>query len=363
MSAAKQERQRGSLQALWHRKVATSVIVALLVAVTTTVLDVIRTVGAPAVFVRINESVTRLAVMVVVTTALIVMALDLLTTRLLHERHRKTRRELMTDHTETRLKHLGDLRSLVEASKRLKKVFTPDWFNEVKEVIVKARGEPSLKLETHTAFIGYLHDALLDPERHNLLKEVDGALDLISETARRALSDKLRMVSRGTDDYVSAVFEALVVQKFVVRGLLVQYEPILASGKPDAQVKLADQDVLIEARATLDSSFPRPNGAYDPKDHGRKLAGKIQEKYQGQLSAAALPVILFLALNMNLRFDDEEIQVAFEMITADAGSAVVSALVLSDDFRARRFKLWLHPGAKKPLSEAAQGELRRVLDL
>src|SRR6266571_3036492 len=125
----------------------------------------------------------------------------------------------MTDHTETRLRHLEELRSLVEASKRLKKVFTPDWFDEVKALIVKARGEPSLKLETHTAFIGYLNDALLDPERHNLLKEVDEALDLISETARRALSDKLRMVSRGTDDYVSAVFEALVVHKFVVRGL------------------------------------------------------------------------------------------------------------------------------------------------
>jgi len=259
----------------------------------------------------------------------------------------------MTDHTETRLKHLEGLRSLVDASKRLKKVFPPDWFDEVEALIVKARGEPSLKLETHTAFIGYLHDALLDPERHNLLKEVDEALDLISETARRALSEKLRMVSRGTDDYVSAVFEALVVQKFVARGLLVQYEPILDSGKPEAQVKLADQDVLIEARATLDSSFQRPNGAYDPEDHGRKLAGKIQEKYQGQLRAATLPAILFLGLNVNLHFDDAEIRVAFDTISADAASAVLSAMVLADDFRARRFKVWPNPEAGRPLSDAA----------
>lgn len=65
----------------------------------------------------------------------------------------------MTDHTETRLKHLEDLRSLVEASTRLNEVFTADWFDEVKALIVEARGEPRLKLETHTAFIGYLHDA------------------------------------------------------------------------------------------------------------------------------------------------------------------------------------------------------------
>lgn len=268
----------------------------------------------------------------------------------------------MTDHTEARLRHLEELRSLAEWSKRLKTVFTADWFEEVRGLILKARGKPGLELETHPAFIGYLHDALLDPERPNLLKEMDDALDLISETARRALSDKLRMVSRGTDDYVSAVFETLVVQKFVARGLLVEYEPIITSGRPEAKVKLADQDALVEARATLDSSFVRPKRAYDPKALGLKLAGKIQEKYQGQLSAAPLPAILFLALNVNLRFDDAEMPVAFETIAADAGSAVLSAVVLSDDFRARSFKVWLHPRATRPLSEAAQAELRRVVD-
>lgn len=268
----------------------------------------------------------------------------------------------MTDHTESRLKHLEEMRSLIEGSKRLKKVFTAEWLDDVKALILKARDEPSLKLQTHTAFIGYLHDALLDPERPNLLKEVDEALDRISDTARRALSDKLRMVSRGTDDYVSAVFETLVVQRFVVHGLMVEYEPIIASGRPEAKVKLADQDVFVEARATLDSSFPRRNGAYDPKDLGRKLAGKVQEKYQDQLSAATLPVILFVALNVNLHFDDEEINVAFAAIEADASSAVVSAVVLSDDFRARRFKVWLHPSAKRPLSAEAQKELFRILD-
>ena len=91
------------------------------------------------------------------------------------------------------------------------------------------------------------------------MKEVDQALDLISETARRTLSDKLRMVSRGTDDYVSAVFETLVVQRFVARGLLVEYEPIITSGKPEAKVKLVDQEMFIEARAT-----------------GRELTGRLR---------------------------------------------------------------------------------------
>src|SRR5262249_9198438 len=152
--------------------------------------------------------------------------------------------------------------------------------------------------------------------------------DAISETARRALSDKLRLVAGKSDDYVSTVFEVLVVGRFVAQGLLVEYEPMIDSGRPEAKVKVADQEILIEARATLDSSFPRPNGAYDPKDLGRKLAGKIQEKYQAQLSAAAVPVVLFLALNMNLRFDDEEIRVAFDTIVADGASAVLSAVVL-----------------------------------
>jgi hypothetical protein len=267
----------------------------------------------------------------------------------------------MADHTEARLRHLAELESLVESSKRLKKVFTPEWFEEVKDSVVKAQGEPGLKLETHTAFIGYLHDALLDPKRPNLLQEVDEALDLISETARRALSDKLRMVSRGTDDYVSAVFETLVVQRFTARGLLVEYEPTIGSGRPEALVKLADQDVLVEARATLDSSFARPKLAYDPKDLGLKLAGKVQEKYEGQLRAAAVPAILFLALNINLRFEDTEMPVAFEAIVANPDSGVLSAVVLVDDYRARSFEVWLHPGARRPLSEEALRELHRVL--
>jgi hypothetical protein len=269
----------------------------------------------------------------------------------------------MTDHTASRLRHLEKLRALVDSSKRVKAVFTADWFEEVNALILKAKGEPSLKLETHTAFIGYLHDALLDPERPNLLKEVDEALDRISETARRALTDKLRMVSRATADYVSVVFETLVVQRFVARGLLVEYEPIIKSGRPEGRVRLADQDVLIEARATLDSSFARPTLAYDPKDLGLKLAGKVEEKYKGQLSAATVPAILFLGLNVNLRFEDAEMPAAFDAIVADPDSGVLSAVVLSDDFRARRFQVWLHPGAARPLSQGAQEELHRLLDL
>jgi hypothetical protein len=269
----------------------------------------------------------------------------------------------VTDHTERRLQHLEALRGLVDASRRLKKVFTSEWFDDVKAVILRARGEPGLELPTHPAFIGYLHDAVLDPARLNLLTEVDEALDSISETARRTLSDKLRMVPRGTDDYVSAVFEILVVQKFVGRGLLVEYEPNIGSGRPEAKVKLGGDEVLIEARATLDSTFARPATAFDPKDLGLKLAGKILEKCQGQLRAATLPVVLFLGLNVNLRFEDAEIGVAWEAIAADASSAVLSAIVLSDDFRARRFELWRHPMPTMPLADATQEELRRVLDL
>lgn len=265
--------------------------------------------------------------------------------------------------TRIRLSQLKELRSAVESTRRLKEVFDNRWFEDVRELILRAWREPSLKLDSHPAFIGYLHDALLDPERRNLLKEVDEALDSISEAAQRRLSDKLRKVARGTDDYVSVVFEVLVVQRFVAEELLVEYEPRIASGRPEASVTLAGQRALVEARATLDSSFSRPSGAYEPKDLGLRLAGKIQEKYQGQLSAATVPAVLFVGLNVNLRFDDDEIRVAFDKVAADAGSAVLSAIVLSEDFRARRFKVWLNPRSKQPLSPKAQGVLDRVLGL
>ena len=72
---------------------------------------------------------------------------------------------------------------------------------------------------------------------------------------------------------------------------------------------------------------------------------------------------LFLALNVILRFDDAEVRVAFETITEDPGSAVLSAVVLSDDFSARCFNVGPNPRASRPLSEGAQKEIARVLDL
>ena len=63
------------------------------------------------------------------------------------------------------------------------------------------------------------------------------------------------------------------------------------------------------------------------------------------------------------RFADVEIRVALDTISGDAASAVLSAVVLADDFRARRFTVWPNPRAGKPLSDAAYKEIARVLDL
>jgi hypothetical protein len=101
--------------------------------------------------------------------------------------------------TERLQKRLEELRSLVDSSKRLKEVFDSNWFEGARESISNA--DESVTMKTHTAFIGYLQDALLEPDRPNLLRHVDDALDQISAAARRALflngNDALRLCAHG----------------------------------------------------------------------------------------------------------------------------------------------------------------------
>jgi len=253
---------------------------------------------------------------------------------------------------------LEKMRRLIQGTQHLSKVFDQRWFDEVKEIIYDARDKPGLVMPTHTAFIGFFHDAFWDNGGKNLLAELEEAFHTISTTAKKTLREKLGRVSRGADDYISTVFELLVVNRFASRGLMVEYEPVVPSGRPEAIILIDGKPAVIEARATMDSSFPRPDGFYDPRDLGAKLAGKIAEKYKGQLRDTGLPTILFVGLNVNLRFEELEIGETLKIIAADPRSEVLSAIVFVDDYRARDFRVWWPNGnARYPLSLTAQEQL------
>jgi hypothetical protein len=108
----------------------------------------------------------------------------------------------VTDHTALRMELLEKMRSLIQGTQHLSKVFDQRWFDEVKEIIHDARGKPGLVMPTHTAFIGFFHDAFWDNGGKNLLAELEQALHTISTTAKKTLREKLGRVSRGADDYI-----------------------------------------------------------------------------------------------------------------------------------------------------------------
>lgn len=264
------------------------------------------------------------------------------------------------DHTERRMARLEEMKAQVYAGKRLKEVFGDDWFEEARQAILAARGAPALKMPSHAAFIAFVLDDIMGHEA-NLVRELDEAFDVVSDVTRKRLSPRLRSVVGELDEYVSTAFEMLVLARFAKCGLLDEHEPKIESGRPEARVRLADQAVLIEARATLDGAFPISNGAVDPDEHAFKLASKLGEKYRGQLAAAEEPVVLFIALNQGLHLEGEEVRRALAMVEGDSASKVVSVIVVADDYKVRRCRTWRNPRAQRALTDDAHQELEKVL--
>lgn len=270
-------------------------------------------------------------------------------------------RESAEARTKSRLAHLEKFRVLLPSTECLKDVFDAAWLEAVREAIDAAHGRPSLQMKTYTAFIGYMQDAILNPEGPNLIEELDRAFSAIRGAVGKALANKLRLAAGDHLSYASTVFEVLLVGRFAAAGRLLEYEPVIASGRPEAKVQLGEA-VIIEARITADDSFRRPHPFFLPEEGAQRLVSKVEEKY-AQLAAAGAPTLLFLALNVNLHFDDMEVTLALDMIGADHASRMVSGIVLVDDFRARRFRLWRNPQATLPLSAVSEEALAGIVDL
>jgi hypothetical protein len=106
----------------------------------------------------------------------------------------------------------------------------------------------------------------------------------------------------------------------------------------------------------------RGGGMFNPTRMGHRLAAKAREKYAGQLAGATEPVILFMSLDAYVVQDIEPEAMLAELLQ-DQDSRVLSAIVFSDTYRAKNLKLWLHPDARHPLTDALVGDLGQLLQL
>jgi hypothetical protein len=243
------------------------------------------------------------------------------------------------------LEELQAMREMISKTERLGRVFPGEWFDAVLDEIIAWDGMQSFTTSQAGAFISFLQ---FGRGPGSLLQEIDKAFARLNDTTGRTLAKKLRDIPRNLNDgYVSTVFEILVTSRFEH---ILDYEPKLQSGTPEARVLLAGQKVLIEAIATRDMQL----GGNVPT-RVAALVAKARDKYAGQLSRAEEPVILFFGLNIGVH--DLHTRLLLGQIANDPTAHVLSGIVFSPTFHAQNFQLWINPAATFPLSADARAEL------
>ncbi|HEX4999193.1 MAG TPA: hypothetical protein VFY29_13280 [Terriglobia bacterium] len=254
-----------------------------------------------------------------------------------------------------KVRYLDEVRTMQRSMadfKNLPRIFTSEWFDSVIDEVIRWDGRSPFRTVSHGAFITHLQFGV---GSDGLLYRLDEAFSKITEASqRRAVMKKLRDMGGNLDAYISTIFEILVTSRFE---RILDYEPTLKSGHPEARVLLGDQAFLIEARATQDMA-PEPEGAFSPDYRGTILAAKAREKYEGQLSSAAEPVVLFFGLNAYV--NHFHVHAMLERIHDDDNASVLSAIMLSETCHALRLELWVNPKARFPLTERTVEELHQL---
>jgi hypothetical protein len=260
-----------------------------------------------------------------------------------------------------KLQHLEAMEKVVLKTKHLRRVLDSKWFDEVRAVIGAWDAASVFSIPTHPAYMGYYDDSALKSTGTNLIVEIDDAFDLILPFAGK-LTTKIHQIGSSTENYVPAVFEALIVARLARAGFLREYEPVLpGGGKAEARIEIAGQNILVEARSKVDEDRGS-GGAFNPYEMGKKLHGKIRKKYAGQYAAIGEPLVLFFSLDAGV-IQDIEPEAAITKILRDPKASTLSAVVFSDTYRGRNMWFWRNPRARHRLTRTAVACLRSVLNL
>ncbi len=246
-----------------------------------------------------------------------------------------------------KLDHVGKMEQLVSGTAHLRRVLTPRWFEELRAIVLAWNPKAIFELPTHTAFMGYYTDVVC--YAGDFLQTLDDAFERLSK--RGSVKQKLREIAGATAGYVSTAFEMLVLRTFAVAGLIDEYEPSLPDGgRGEARVTLGGQQVFIEARVKMDEE--RAGGAFDPRDMGAKLFGKLQEKYAAQYAGVTEPLVVFFSLGASV-LHDIEAEAMIAEVANDGAARTLTAVVICDFYQPHKMWLWCNPTAAQQLTAEA----------
>jgi len=104
------------------------------------------------------------------------------------------------------------------------------WNNFVKKLIDSYNGNEAF--DTHTAFIGFLQEAM---DGENFIERLDSSFGAICKVTnkRKTLRSRLRDPARYLSTYLGSVFETFIVAPCASSGIISDYEPRVGSNKEE----------------------------------------------------------------------------------------------------------------------------------
>lgn len=243
-----------------------------------------------------------------------------------------------------KLDYVAKMEEIVANTAHLRRVLTPRWFEELRNIIRAWDAEGPFELPTHTAFMGYYTDVTC--YAGDYLQTLDDAFERLGKYG--SVKQKLKEIAGASSGYVSTAFEMLVLRTFAVAGCINEYEPALpGGGKGEARISLGGQLTLVEARVKMDEE--RSGGAFDPSEMGAKLFSKMQEKYGTQYADVTEPLVVFFSLGASV-LHDIEAEAMIAEVEKDGTANTLTAVVFCDFYQPHKMWLWCNPTASHQLT-------------
>lgn len=260
----------------------------------------------------------------------------------------------MNEYKEGLLKKLKKLKKEISYSKNLKDVFDNDWFKQVKKLIIDFK-ENCFGTEEYTIFIGFIHDERSN-KSPNIIEELDSYYGIIKQKIGnnriKSLRGKLKRIgNRNFGNYFGSIYEIIVIGKFTENGSLFEYEPKIegTNFSGDAIIEILNQKIFVEATSYT------PNR---PKLFGREFFLTIKRKIK-KITTISMPFLLCIYVD-HQNVHDPAIFEGIEMLKQDKNNKFMSALMISNYYRANSNKIWINQNSKIKINEKSLKKIKEI---
>ena len=248
-----------------------------------------------------------------------------------------------------RMRVLEDLQTEIASSSRVRVAFNTNYFDSLRAALQVAGENKDLRLPDHTFFCTFFQERAI-------VGTLDFSFTEIERISGRNLTNEIKKLAGSFADVISTVFQFATLEKFAKVGLLRSYEPPPAAGsgsRVEALVDIAGQLALVEAQGKLQDELPT-----HPDDDEKliaKLGAKLMGKCGGQLAHADKPTILCQDTDFGVW--DRHVDRVLQDLSHDPTCKSASAILFAWTYVGTKWRLWVHPSPRHPLTPSAAKQL------